>query len=78
VRACVCACACVCVSGSGTYLRHRASADFGEKESTLGKMQETSSTGGQGRLSFSWEIGTSEVKGWVTKIHFQRGRFTRE
>jgi hypothetical protein len=31
-----------------------------------------------GRLSFSWEIATTEVKRWVTKIHFQSGGVTRE
>jgi hypothetical protein len=31
-----------------------------------------------GRLSFSWEIATTKVKGWVTKIQFQRQRLTRE
>jgi hypothetical protein len=46
-------------------------------------MQETSSSGGRGiggMLSFSQEIATTEVrvKGWVTKIQFQRGRLTRE
>jgi hypothetical protein len=36
---------------TGTCLRLRASADFGEKESSLGKIQETSSTGlGEGRV----------------------------
>jgi hypothetical protein len=30
------------------------------------------------RLRFSWEIATTEVKGWVAKIQFQRGRLTRE
>jgi hypothetical protein len=29
-------------------------------------------------LSSSWEITTTEVKEWVTKIQFQRGRLTRE
>jgi hypothetical protein len=28
-----------------------------------------------GGLSFSWEIAKTEVKGWITKIYFQRGRF---
>jgi hypothetical protein len=41
----------------------------------LAKIQETSSTGG---LSFSWEIASTEVKGWVTKIQFQRGRLTKK
>jgi hypothetical protein len=31
-----------------------------------------------GRLSFSQEIDTTKVKGWVTKIQFQRGRLKRE
>jgi hypothetical protein len=31
-----------------------------------------------GRLSFSKEIATTEVKGSITKIQFQRGRLTRE
>jgi hypothetical protein len=31
-----------------------------------------------GRLSFSWEIDATEVKGLVTKIQFQRGRLTTE
>jgi hypothetical protein len=29
-------------------------------------------------FSFSWEIATTEVKGWITKIQFQRGRLTRK
>jgi hypothetical protein len=42
-------------------------------------MQKTSSSGvgGEG-VEFSQEIATTEVKGWVTKIQFQRGRLTRE
>jgi hypothetical protein len=40
-------------------------------------MQETSSIG-VGVLSSSLKTATTEVKGWVTKIQFQRGRLTRE
>jgi hypothetical protein len=41
-------------------------------------MQKTSTTGVGEGLSFSLEIATTEVKGWVTKIQFQRGRLIRE
>jgi hypothetical protein len=34
--------------------------------------------GGGWYLSSSWEIVTTKVKGWMTKIQFQRGRLTRE
>jgi hypothetical protein len=40
-------------------------------------MQKTSSTGGR-VLSFSREIATTRIKGWVTKLQFQRGRLTGE
>jgi hypothetical protein len=40
-------------------------------------MQETSITGGDRGLSSSLKIATIEVKGWVTKIQFQR-RLRRE
>jgi hypothetical protein len=30
----------------------------------------------RGAISFSWEIATTKVKGWTTKIQFQRGRLT--
>jgi hypothetical protein len=40
-------------------------------------MQKTSSTGMEG-LSFSQEIATTEVKQWVKKIQFQKGKLTRE
>jgi hypothetical protein len=47
---------------TGTCLRHQASADFGEKERTLGKIQEISNTGGGGCWAFPGEIDTTEVK----------------
>jgi hypothetical protein len=34
--------------------------------------------GGRGLLSFSQEIPTTKVKGWVTKIQFQRERLKKE
>jgi hypothetical protein len=44
-------------------------------------MQETTSTGGvelpRKELN-SQERATTEIKGWVKKIQFQRGRLTRE
>jgi hypothetical protein len=31
-----------------------------------------------GSLSFSWEIDTTEVKGWITKNPVLKGRLRRE